>query len=484
MSYSITLQTQLISIMEVLAKAAVADICKLFDAESAVLRSEMSRSQCENKALKRKLLQMNRELMNARALSTPGKVSSAETINERGLEHSSAVIALERESHTSVWKDGELVHEADVGRAQPSVTRTEFVESMDERSSIFTVKEEKFEEDFENCNFHNGTEFSVKKALDCEAPQTGEGPSHFEAESGSNPILSGTEHKLDSYPIAAGPGEIEDPCGYLLCGDAIDMTKQEKPYGVEDAENQFICSYCGMSCGTFSQYQRHVLIHLEEKPYSSSEQESRDPENDVEARSNIPTSEDLSGRGSLFVCVHCGKGFSKKQCLAVHQRIHTGEKPYQCSECGRRFSKKCNLNFHQRTHTGERPYRCSKCGQAFSQKSNLKRHEESHAQTLQRAAMKSRFTCRHCGKVCVSPSHLEIHQRTHTGERPYQCLQCGKSFAKKCNLNFHQRTHTGEKPFRCSLCGKCFSQKFNLKRHESVHIIGNSSRQFVQVHTL
>ncbi|KAJ8254205.1 hypothetical protein COCON_G00208170 [Conger conger] len=448
--------------MEVLAKAAVADICKLFDAESAVLRSEMSRSQYENKALKRKLLYMERELTTERALNNSGKPIFTEAIKERGVEYFPAISVLEKEPRMNMWKDVEPIgHEADVDSTLQSVTRAEFAESIEERPDFFLVKEETFEEDFGNSDSQSATEFSREKVAECDA-QTG---AEAEAESGSHPALSEAERELDTYPVAAGTARHDDQYGLFLGGESVSMAKEAKPYG---AENQFICTFCGKGCDHFSQFQRHVQIHLDEKP--------GDPETGADCHYGGLTAEDPLGKGT-FVCVHCGKRFAKKQCLHVHQRIHTGERPYQCSECGRTFSKKCNLKFHQRTHTGERPFRCSKCNQTFSQKSNLKRHEEKHVQTAQRALKKSRFSCRHCGKVCVSPSHLEIHQRTHTGEKPYQCSECGKSFAKKCNLNFHLRTHTGEKPFRCSVCGKCFSQKFNLKRHESVHIIGNSSRQ-------
>ena len=65
---------QMASIMEVLAKTAVAEITKLVDDESAVLRLEMCRSQRENEALKTKLLLMEGELRDVRGYGegTPG----------------------------------------------------------------------------------------------------------------------------------------------------------------------------------------------------------------------------------------------------------------------------------------------------------------------------------------------------------------------------------------------------------------------------
>ncbi|KAM4603912.1 uncharacterized protein ACJ7VT_018560 [Polymixia lowei] len=55
MSSRLSFQTQLASIMEVLANAAVAEICKLVDDDYAVVNLQMSQCQRENKALKRKL---------------------------------------------------------------------------------------------------------------------------------------------------------------------------------------------------------------------------------------------------------------------------------------------------------------------------------------------------------------------------------------------------------------------------------------------
>ncbi|KAJ8409815.1 hypothetical protein AAFF_G00218740 [Aldrovandia affinis] len=66
MSNCVAFQTQLASIMEVLAKAAVAEISKLVEDGSVVLHLEVSRSHKEIDGLRRKLQQMESELRTAR----------------------------------------------------------------------------------------------------------------------------------------------------------------------------------------------------------------------------------------------------------------------------------------------------------------------------------------------------------------------------------------------------------------------------------
>lgn len=51
---------------------------------------------------------------------------------------------------------------------------------------------------------------------------------------------------------------------------------------------------------------------------------------------------------------------------------------YKCGYCNKQFSKKFYWQQHERSHTGEKPYQCVVCGRAFAQKSNVKKHMSSH----------------------------------------------------------------------------------------------------------
>ncbi|CDQ72838.1 unnamed protein product [Oncorhynchus mykiss] len=79
MANCMVFHTQIASIMEVLANAAVAEICKLVDDDYAEFRLEMSQSQKENRTLRRKLQLL--ELKVSRERIQPSRPSSVKILD-------------------------------------------------------------------------------------------------------------------------------------------------------------------------------------------------------------------------------------------------------------------------------------------------------------------------------------------------------------------------------------------------------------------
>ena len=52
------------------------------------------------------------------------------------------------------------------------------------------------------------------------------------------------------------------------------------------------------------------------------------------------------GKGQGHFCDICRKGFLRPSHLEIHQRIHTGDKPFACEICDKRCTTRSNLKSH------------------------------------------------------------------------------------------------------------------------------------------
>ncbi|XP_028308090.1 telomere zinc finger-associated protein isoform X2 [Gouania willdenowi] len=221
-------------------------------------------------------------------------------------------------------------------------------------------------------------------------------------------------------------------------------------------------------------------------------------------------------------CLICNKSFKSKYYLKVHNRRHTGERPFGCNKCGKKYFRKENLLMHEMkdcarvqtyscptcsstfqskekmrlhvvSHTGEMPHKCSMCQEQFLYKKNLTSHMMkvhgypkphvcsqcpktflTRTEVRVHEAAKHRgekpFVCEECGHRASSRNGLQMHIKAiHRNERPFVCTFCGHAFSQKNNLNMHLRIHSGERPYQCHLCGKTFRTQASLDKHQRTH---------------
>ncbi|CAH0601940.1 unnamed protein product [Chrysodeixis includens] len=169
-------------------------------------------------------------------------------------------------------------------------------------------------------------------------------------------------------------------------------------------------------------------------------------------------------------CKICHKSMSTWLALRAHLATHTAESGpgFQCSECPKRFKYSHSLAKHSDTHL-EKTHACENCPKKFGSQALLKMHMKTHERMLRGAT----FRCTYCGKGFFESYSLQVHERTHRNERPYQCDICNTSFGTNSSLKRHIKvSHNTAKPHQCSICRRNFSTESIRDRHE-LRVHGN-----------
>ncbi|XP_077434891.1 uncharacterized protein LOC144059584 [Vanacampus margaritifer] len=389
---NLNFESQLLSIMDVLVKAAVLEISQLFSENSASLRLHLSQSLRDNENLRMRMKAMRSEMFSLRLQTRsnrPASRVSALRANMTRARSKTPVVLKPPATQETSFISAHLAAETSLPDTKERVA--------DEIPDVILIKDE---EDTGGCE---PSESQVAFLNPSSQSEVAAGAQHIESAGSSS--LTGSNEELRIISVhGRGQGPLQDEIESLFAA-----TDQQ----VFNSQDLTVTHDAFLSVGPSAS---------DRAPLRNSQLDRIPTSQTTILRTGHPSNIDHFPQllnpvfpshnvNKTLDCNFCGMSFPSREDLMAHRATHTGEPQISCTMCGKSFANKTTLGIHMRIHTGEKPYACSLCGKRFTQNGSLK-----------------------------------IHLRTHSGEKPYSCSRCTASFNNPSNLRRHMMTHNTNGP--------------------------------------
>ncbi|KAI1241309.1 zinc finger protein 726, partial [Lamprotornis superbus] len=274
----------------------------------------------------------------------------------------------------------------------------------------------------------------------------------------------------------------------------------------ERPPKNYRCDECKLVFYTKGHLSFHKKFHEQLKANGCTKASHSQVQDDASFHNFVENLEDMYPNLNAFQmyrCQHCSYVTDVPNNFRLHLKIHTDERPFMCKECNEAFKtsnhlqkhsllhvkngqelgsclfvEKCleNLELHREIHGGTCPERdfdsCKGSNSSLlgSEVSGVLRGvQRGTANEVQAQSQPLLYQCAECNYATGVLSNLELHVRTHTGEKPYSCTVCQKKFRTSSHLKRHRLTHLNVEHFKCMSCDYSTSKWLSLKRHLALH---------------
>ncbi|XP_036809852.1 zinc finger protein 426-like isoform X7 [Oncorhynchus mykiss] len=501
-------QAQIASIMEVLANAAVTEICKVVDDGYAVVHMEMSQSHKENEFLRRKMKLMELQIARFRAERTKlseGSVQNRfhgirllnrhnhrETATTGPTWQSRARLSNRSFGNSSIQRDRQPI-DVDQDDVSPSkhmdaTSDEQSAETEEGQPDLLIIKVEGEADDQDSRISHPGRTVEGSRELTTQpAAATTEDPA-FQSSGprGNNNYnniameVSGSDVVFQSETGNMNQG-LQQYTGFESRAERPSLDTKCDMYGglnlLRDSLNQVCREVVATDNGASAAHTK--VMDLGSGPVGPETQTS----SDIEMRSVGLENHRFSPKSF----------HSSSEHVIVIDSVSSGQQVDRDFEWGQVGTASTQVNgtgntqgegvFERNAPTMaslhrhfeipgrgvQQPAHTSLPVGHFRQSATTSSHSSNLATHVRPDTIERLYGCLSCHKKFVHESDLRQHVVVHNRKRAFACTLCEKSFMSRTDLQMHLNVHTGEKPFSCAHCGRRFSHSSNLKRHQKLH---------------